>query len=185
MISVTLARRYARALLALSEKQKELERTQTELVEWAALFRHDPRVRRFFESPSISRAEKLSFLEQRIKPQVGLPIYGLLHVLLRRRRLDHLVAIGDEFEKLAEQARGIRRAVIRTAVPITDGQAQEAERVLARRTGLKILLTREVDADVVGGAAVSLDHQVIDGTLATELWRIRQHLLQTRVHGRG
>ena len=116
---------------------------------------------------------------------MGLPIYGLLHVLLRRRRLDHLVAIGDEFEKLAEQARGIRRAVIRTAVPITDGQAQEVERVLARRTGLKILLTREVDADVVGGAAVSLDHQVIDGTLATELWRIRQHLLQTRVHGRG
>ncbi|MGH7681608.1 MAG: ATP synthase F1 subunit delta [Candidatus Eiseniibacteriota bacterium] len=185
MISVTLARRYARALLTLAEKQKELERTQTELGEWAAVFRRDPRVRRYFESPSISRSEKLSFLEQRIKPQVGLPIYGLLHVLLRRRRLDHLVAIGDEFEKLAEQARGIRRAVIRTAVPITDVQAQEVERVLARRTGLKIVLTREVDADVVGGAAVSLDHQVIDGTLATELWRIRQHLLQTRVHGRG
>ena len=137
MISVTLARRYARALIALSEKQKELERTQTEMGEWAAMFRHDPRVRRFFESPSISRAEKLSFLEERIKPQVGLPIYGLLHVLLRRRRLDHLVAIGDEFEKLAEQARGIRRAAIRTAVPITDGQAQEVERVLARRTGLE------------------------------------------------
>jgi F0F1-type ATP synthase delta subunit len=59
------------------------------------------------------------------------------------------------------------------------------ERVLARRTGLKIVLTREVDADVLGGAAVSLDNQVIDGTLATELWRIRQYLLQTRVHGRG
>jgi F0F1-type ATP synthase delta subunit len=47
------------------------------------------------------------------------------------------------------------------------------------------LLTREVDATLLGGAVVSLDHKVIDGTLATELWRIRRHLLSTRVHGRG
>jgi F0F1-type ATP synthase delta subunit len=70
-------------------------------------------------------------------------------------------------------------------VPITAGQAEELTRSLARRTGSKILLTREVDASLLGGALVSLDHQVIDGTLATELWRIRRHLLQARVHGRG
>jgi F-type H+-transporting ATPase subunit delta len=185
MISVTLARRYARALLHLAERQKELERTEAELRELAALFAREPRMRRYFESPSITRAEKLSFLEERLEPRVGRPIYGLLHVLLRRRRLDHLVAIADEYEKLSEQARGIRRAVIRTAVPISDRQAGELTDTLARRTGLTILLTREVDAAALGGAVVSLDHQVIDGTLATELWRIRRHLLQTRVHGRG
>ncbi len=185
MISVTLARRYARALLSLAEKQKELDQTQSELGEVAALFAREPRMRRYFESPSITRAEKLSFLENRLKPKVGRPIYGLFHVLLRRRRLDHLIAIADEFEKMAEGARGIRRALIRTAVPITDRQAEELTGALARRTGLKILLTREVDAALLGGAVVSLDHQVIDNTLATELWRIRRHLLQTRVHGRG
>lgn len=185
MISVTLARRYARALLSLADRQKELERTQAELGEIARLFAREPRMRRYFESPSITRAEKLSFLEERLKPMVGSPMYGLLHVLLRRRRLDHLIPIADEFGKLAEHAGGIRRAVIRTAVPITDRQAEEVTHSLARRTGLKILLTREVDAALLGGAVVSLDHQVIDGTLATELWRIRRHLLQTRVHGRG
>ena len=185
MISVTLARRYARALLNLADRQKELERTQTELGEIASLFAREPRMRRYFESPSITRAEKLSFLEEKLKPMVGRPVYGLLNVLLRRRRLDHLIAIADEFEKLSEHAQGIRRAVIRTAVPITDRQADEVIHALARRTGLKILLAREVDAALLGGAVVSLDHQVIDGTLATELWRIRRHLLQTRVHGRG
>jgi F-type H+-transporting ATPase subunit delta len=185
VISVTLARRYARALLPLSERQKELKRTQEELKALAETFAREPLARRYFESPNISRTEKLAFLDSRIKSKVGRPIYGLLNILLRRRRLNHLVTIASEFEKLAEEAQGITRAVIRTAVPITDGQAETLTRALARRTGLKILLTREVDASLLGGAYVSLDHQVIDRTLATELWRIRRHLLQARVHGRG
>jgi F-type H+-transporting ATPase subunit delta len=106
-------------------------------------------------------------------------------LLLRRRRLDHLVSIADEFHKLAEEAQGITRAVVRSAVPISDGQADALSRALARRTSRNVLLTREIDPALLAGAVVSLDHQIIDGTLATALWRIRRQLLQTRVHGRG
>jgi F-type H+-transporting ATPase subunit delta len=185
MISVTLARRYARALLSLAQRQKELERTHLELRGLAELFARQPRARQYFESPTISRDEKIKFLESQVKPKVGRPVYGLLHILLRRRRLDHVVPIANEFEKLAERAQGITRALIRTAVAISDVQADAFTNALARRTGSKILLAREVDASLLGGAVVSLDHQVIDRTLATELWRVRRHLLQTRVHGRG
>ena len=150
MISVTLARRYARALLHLAERQKALERTHEELKWLAAYFARQPLARRYFESPNISRTEKVAFLESRVKSKVGRQVYGLLQVLLRRRRLDHLVPIADEFEKLAERAQGITRAVIRTAVPITAGQAEALTRSLARSTGSKILLTREVDASLGG-----------------------------------
>jgi len=185
VISVTLARRYARALLHLAVRQKALDPAQTELKEIAALARRDPRVRRFFESPGVSRLEKIDFLEKQWKPRLSRPIYGLLMVLLRRRRLDHLIAIADEFQKLAEDAMGITRVVVRTAVPLSEGQAGTLSRSLAARTGRKILLTREVVPALIGGAVVSLDHQIIDGTLATELWRIRRRLLASRVHGRG
>ena len=185
MISVTLARRYARALLDLARKKGEVPRTEKEMEAVAAVFRKDPRARRFFESPSISREEKTRFLEERLMPRVGRPVYGLFHVLLRRRRLDHLVVIADEFDKLAEQAQGITRAVVRTAAPITDAQADRLTKILTRRTGGTVQLSREVDPVLLGGAVVSLDHKVIDGTLATELWRIRRTLLQARIIGRG
>jgi len=185
VISVTLARRYARALLQLAQRQEELPRTQDELETLGALFAGDPRVRRFFESPGIPRAEKVEFLETRLKPKLGRPAYGLLHVLLRRRRLDHLPAIAEELTKLAEQAQGIVRATIRTAIPISDGQAEAATKALGLRTGKRIVLSREVDASLIGGALVSLDHKVIDGTLATELGRIRRQLREARVNGRG
>jgi len=185
VISVTLARRYARALLTLAQKQKGLEAAQTELGEIATLVRRDPRVRRFFGTPGIPRTEKIAFLERAWKPRLSRPVFGLLMVLLRRRRLDHLVAIADEFQKLSEDAMGITRVVVRSAVPISEAQAGTLTRTLATRTGRTISLTREVDPALIGGAVVSLDHQIIDGTLATELWRIRRTLLAARVHGRG
>ncbi len=185
MISVALARRYARALLDLSQKHRILEPTHEQLQAVAALFGRDPRVRRFFETPNIARAEKIAFLESQWKPRLTRPVFALLSVLLRRRRLDHLVVISDEFHKLAEKAQGITRAVVRTAVPLEDNQAATLTRTLSRRTGTTVLLTREVDPSVLGGAVVSLDYQVIDGTLATALWRIRRQLLSARVHGRG
>ena len=184
MISVTLARRYARALLSVAKKRNEIERTQAELRELAAVFARTPTARKFFESPNISRAEKVSFLQAR-EATLARPVYGLLHVLLKRRRLDHLVTIASEFEKLAEESQGISRATVRTAVALTDSQADVLTKALERRTGDRILLTREIEPALLGGVVVSLDHKVIDGSLATELWRIRQRLLQTRVHGRG
>ena len=183
MISVSLARRYARALLTLSERRGDLDRTNEELRSVAGLFSRDPRVRRFFETPNIARTEKLAFLEERWRPKVGATLYGLLMVLLRRRRLDHLVSIADEFQKLSERAQGIVRATVRSAVPLDDAQANRLAATLSRRSGPNVLLTRETDPAVIGGAVVSIDHQVIDGTLATEFWRIRRQLLQARVHG--
>jgi F-type H+-transporting ATPase subunit delta len=181
--SVSLARRYARALLSLSQRRGDLARTHEELKGVAALFARDIRVRRFFETPNVARAEKLAFLDREWRPKVGPTLYGLLMVLLRRRRLDHLVSISDEFHKLSERAQGIVRATVRSAVPVTDAQAERLSTALSRRSGLRVLLTRETDPAVLGGAVVSMDHHVIDGTLATEFWRIRRHLLQARVHG--
>ena len=181
MISAILARRYARALLDLSKKRGDLEATHQDLQSVAAVFHRDPRVQRFFEAPNIGRDEKEKFLERRFQKALTKGVYGLLILLLRRRRFDHLLAIAAEFHKLAEEAQGLTRAVVRTAVPITDGQADALTRVLAKRTGRTVMLTREVDPALLGGASLSLDHKVIDGTLATQLWRLRRQLRDARV----
>jgi F-type H+-transporting ATPase subunit delta len=181
VISAVLARRYARALLGLSQRLGDLEETHGDLEGVSRIFERDPRVRRLFEAPNIARAEKEAFLEKRWKPKLNRNVYGLLVLLLRRRRFDHLVAIAAEFHKLAEDAQGITRAVVRTAVPISNGQADVLTRALHRRTGRKITLTREVDPALIGGASLALDHKVIDGTLATQLWRIRRQLREARV----
>lgn len=183
MISVTLARRYARALLHTATKHGTLDLAEEELLAIAALARRDARVRRFFETPGIARSEKVRFLEASWKPRLSRPVYGLLMVLLRRRRLDHIVVIAEEFDKLFEDAKGRSRLLVRTAVPLTDAQAGTLTQALADRTGRTIVLTREVDPSVIGGAIVSLDHRIVDATIATELWRIRRRLLATRVHG--
>ena len=83
MISAVLARRYARALLELSRKRKELEKTHQDLETVSRVFERDPRVRRFFEAPNIARTEKEAFLEKQFKAKLNRDVYGLLVLLLR------------------------------------------------------------------------------------------------------
>ena len=71
MISAVLARRYARALLDLAQRRGDLKETHQDLESVARVFERDPRVRRFFEAPSISRVEKEVFLEKRFKPKLA------------------------------------------------------------------------------------------------------------------
>jgi len=104
VISAVLARRYARALLELSKKRDDLEKTHKDLESISRVFERDPRVRRFFEAPNIARTEKEAFLQKQFKSKTNPNVYGLLVLLLRRRRFDHLVAIAGEFHKLAEEA---------------------------------------------------------------------------------
>ena len=112
MSSAVLARRDARALLELSKKRGDLDQTHQDLQALSLVFERDPRVRRFFEAPNIARTEKEAFLAKQFKAKVNPSIYGLLVLLLRRRRFDHLVAIAGEFHKVAEEAQGITRAEI-------------------------------------------------------------------------
>ena len=67
-------------------------------------------MRRFFETPGIARTEKIEFLERAWKPRLSRPVYGLMMVLLRRRRLDHLIVIADGFEAVGGEAKGLSRA---------------------------------------------------------------------------
>ncbi len=105
MISAVLARRYARALLGLAEKRGDLEKTHQDLETISRVFEANPRVRRFFEAPNIARTEKEAFLEKRFKPKANKNVYGLLVLLLRRRRFDRSPASSTSWPRTLRASR--------------------------------------------------------------------------------
>lgn len=81
-------------------------------------------------------------------------------------------------EDLAEIARmrGRRRAVVTTAVALTDAQRTEMVAQLERITGARIDLCEVVEPSVLGGAHIDLGDEVIDSTVAHRLDQARRQL---------
>jgi F-type H+-transporting ATPase subunit delta len=111
-----------------------------------------------------------------------LPTVALfVDLLLRKKRLREFATIADEFESLVEQALGIVRAHVVSAVPMREDETRRLHEALERRTRSNIKLTSEVDATLMGGALVRIGDRVMDRSVHTLLETIEKQLYEVSV----
>lgn len=90
--------------------------------------------------------------------------YALSH--LRGRRVDSTL---EGLGAIAAEQRGRSVAEVRTIVALDDSQQQRLSGALSKIFGRPIRLNLSVDPSVVGGVAVRVGDQIIDGTISSRL----------------
>ncbi len=88
----------------------------------------------------------------------------------------------DEFIRLVEDAKGISRAEVITAVPLTADEQAKITARLEQKTGRKIILVSKVDPATLGGMIVLVEGEIIDGSVRHGLDQIRDQLEKVKVH---
>jgi F-type H+-transporting ATPase subunit delta len=82
---------------------------------------------------------------------------------------------------MVEESQGLSRATVVTAVPLPDDLERDLAARLEKLTGRRLLLTKTVDPAVLGGVRVTMGDRVIDGTVRTNLDKLRAQLFRTNV----
>jgi F-type H+-transporting ATPase subunit delta len=175
MKSDAAARRYARALFDLAEREGALDTVGAALAATAELL-DDPRVARVLTGP-VEQTSKQDLLRT-IAAKAGAPpvFRDLLLLLAERGRLPHLAAIRSVFDQLVDRRLGRARATVRSAAPLSPDAIAELARVFGRITGKQVLAQVTVDHDLVAGMIVEIEGKVYDGSLRTQLARLRQQM---------
>lgn len=179
MIAGSVAKRYAKALVEVAAEEGQLEAIGEELRAFAALFRYQPEVARFFDNPGIllrKKEETLQALCQRM--QLSPLLSRFLHLLLARHRLPALPAMARIYQALMDERLGRVRAAVTTAVPLSAELEEGLRRQMEGRLGKTVLLEAEVDPAILGGVVAQVDSTVYDGSLRTQLKHLHQVLLE-------
>jgi len=173
----TAARRYARALFGLARDTNALNETRSEVTDLAELFRSDKALHDALMTPLHPAAERKAVLEA-LADRAGLsvPVRHFLMFLIDQRRLVQFEAIQQEFERLANEASGLVTAEVVSASPLDDRRQDRLRRALSDRTGHEVRLDIRVDPELIGGAIATVGDMVFDGTLRTQLNRLRASL---------
>jgi F-type H+-transporting ATPase subunit delta len=177
VIGGSLARRYARALLAIGEEEGQTRRILEETEQFDKLASDTPLLREMMEANHINRRDKKAALEASLAPAGFLAsTRNFLFLLVDKGRMNILSPIVSELRRLVEQIEGIERVEVVVPMPLTDSQRDVLQSVLEERTGKKVMLEETVEPGVLGGMIVKVGSTVYDGSARTQIKQIRQNL---------
>ena len=171
------AARYARALLDITISESDPIAAETDLAGFVDLVQRHPDLQRTFANPVVSATAKRAVVQQildRSKPVA--PVGKLLLLLASRGRLELVPDILDIYRERLMEHRQVIQAEVTTATPLSPERAAELQQRLAKITGRTVTMTTKVDQAIIGGVVTRIGSTVFDGSVATQLAKVRDRL---------
>ena len=175
---ISIARRYARALHSVATQESVVDATLSALEALATAIAESSDLAGLLESPQITKDQRRGVLLEIAKQEGYSPlIQNFLQLLVDRDRGGELPFIARVFRELADESAGRVRAEVTTALPLADAQVKELEAALAKATGKTVVLSSRQDPEIIGGIAAKVGDTLYDGSLKTQLARLRTRAL--------
>jgi F-type H+-transporting ATPase subunit delta len=182
MTSGAAAGRYARALFdtVLAEAPGSVEAVEEQLQQFADLVARDEVLVSVFGNPAIPASKKVGVVRallDRAGP-MSAPLSKLIVMLAERDRLILLSDVARAYRVRVMDHLKIVRGEVTTAVPLPSDKLRALEQSLERATGRKVLLETTVDPSIIGGVVTRLGSTVYDGSVTTQLEKMKQVLIE-------
>ena len=97
-------------------------------------------------------------------------------MLADRDRLILVPELAEVYHERLMEHQQVIRAEVTTAVPISTDRVAQFEKRIAAATGRRVTMTASVDPSLIGGAVARVGSIVYDGSIATQLSKMRERL---------
>ena len=179
MSTRTASTRYAKALLDVAASDADAAVIEGDLAGLSALMHGNRELDQALTSPSVPNAGKRK-IAAALAERLGLATTSrrLLDLLAERDRLgqiDELLAVYRE--RLLDRQR-VQRADVRSATPLSPEVTTALEQRLSAVTGTTVKVSATVDPTLIGGVMAKVGSTVYDGTVKTQLEKLRKQLVE-------
>ena len=176
MAKAVSARRPAQAVFQIALEKKELESWQSDLNIIAEVLRN-PQLAAMLENPKIQFNQKERIL-QKILTGINPVAMNLVRFLVVKKRIRIVEDLVAEYRRLMNAHYGRETAEVITAIPLGDDERKKLQKKLSVITQKEIVITTQVDSDIIGGLVAKVGDQVIDGSVRTRLKDLRKSLVE-------
>lgn len=173
-----LSRRYAVALFQLARDAAKDEEAGRELERFWSTYNVPP-LSAVLTNPAFSIQNRKKVVVQ-VAEQLKLSplIVHFLSLLLDRDRLGHLQSVLFSYRRLQDATHGRVQAKVRAAGSLGREELERLRSALKGISGKEVVLEEETDAELLGGLVVEVEGKVYDGSLRTQLEKMRKQIEQ-------
>jgi len=177
MREISIAERYAIALLDIAVEKKAVEKFGEELARVVKLFEDSRELRTVVTHPRVDLETRKRVLgELMARTMVNPTCQNFIYLLVDRKRISALKLIMERYAELVDKHLGRVRAEVTSARPLSAPERARLTAALSKTTGKQVVLAERVDPALIGGVITRMGGKVIDGSVRARLAALRARL---------
>jgi len=176
MPRISSGKRYAQAAFELALERNEFESWQEGLKKMAGMGGIEE-LMALLQSPRLPFDAKKELLQKQLG-EINPLAFNLALLLVNK---DFFRLSGDIFRQyndLLDAYRGIERAEVTAAVPLSDKDKETISSRLGKVVDRKVAIDAQVDASIIGGFIARIGDMLIDGSIRQRLESLKKSLVE-------
>ena len=174
-----IARRYAKALVNLAEKGKDLDNAGENLTAITDVYKENSELRQVLSDTKVSSRVKQEILKDVLNTiKTSKLVDTFSRYLLAKRRIDILPDIERAFNLLLQEKLGRIEANVTAAYELPKETVKKLVNAISGYSGKEVQVNVAIDPSIIGGMVTRIGSTVIDGSIKTHLNKIRQSIIR-------
>ncbi len=174
-----IAKRYAKALVELSEEKKIVDKTKADLAAFTAAVDSQPALEKLFSSPVFTPENKRDVIKE-LSAKLGMQqtTQRFVEHLAETGRIRYIKDVHEAFLAILADRQNRATVHLVTAAAIKSAELEDIKKKLEVLTGKKVDIHAEIDPTLIGGAKARVGSVIYDGTIKNQLSKMRNQLSQ-------
>ena len=173
--------RYAKAFFSAAKEKKQLDKLKTDIEAVLEVCNTSDDFILLLESPIVKTSKKAALIKQIFEGNIDKLTLNFLLLIIENKREVHIPGICRNFLDLTRKDQNIRAAMLTTAAEINPQTIEKIKILLEKELAASVELSTQVKPDIIGGLVLRLEDKQYDASVATQLKKIKQNLLDTEL----
>jgi len=176
-----IAHVYASALLDIGQERGILNALEEELGAVSRIIEEDKNILRYLNSPGISPDSKRAFFDRVFQGNISDILINLLKVLVDKGRQAIIGDIYASLRDIIDEVQNRQKVVLVSTVKLDNTILEQLRGILKNQLQKEIIFIEEIDESILGGIVLKIGDVIIDASLASDLNRFGNSLLQRKL----
>jgi len=174
MSELTVASRYAKSLIDLSQEQNSREEINNDMSFFLRTLKSSPQLKAVLANPIISHTKKLHILEDIFASKVNKLSIGFFKLMVNKGRGEVLYTTAQEFNNQYNIIKHITKATVVSATPLSEANKKALMDEVKAAVGGEVILDAKTDPSLIGGFVLKVGDSQVDTSIAAGLKKLKK-----------
>ena len=181
MSELTVASRYAKSLIDLSQEQNSLEEIKNDMNFFLQTLKANSQLKAVLGNPIVSHAKKLAILDAIFISRVDKLSIAFFKIMVNKGRGEVLYTTAQEFINQYNLLKHITKATVVSATALSDSNKQALLNEVKAAVGGEVVLDAKTDPSLIGGFVLTVGDRQVDTSIASNLKKLKKNFAQSAV----